>query len=196
MVKNKNMSATTTSRYSVPTGLNELVGYLENLTKRADVNQLSRLLSDTSPSLADLRPFVEFGDRTYRRNLIHQSRWFELLCICWRSGQRSPIHDHAQSTCGLKIITGVATETIFATTECGQIKAVSSTDYRTGHVCSSQDADIHQVSNLQLSGKDLVTLHVYSPPITCMDTYSLLDSTRSIYVPHNDNVICEIGDCI
>lgn len=187
-----NMSQTTV----VPGELNDLVQYLEGLQERADTQQLEALLAENTADLKCLAPFVVFGEKTYRRNLIKLGKWFELLCICWRSGQRSPIHDHAQSTCGLKIITGTATETLFETADCGQIKAVSSTDFGAGHICSTQDDNIHQVSNLQSAGKDLVTLHIYSPAITCMDTYSLLDSEKVIYVPQNANVVCEIGDCI
>jgi cysteine dioxygenase len=180
----------------IPNELRELVDYLEGIDERADLERLHQLLSSNTVSLDSLSEFVEFGDKTYRRNLISQGRWYELLCICWRSGQRSPIHDHAKSTCGLKILTGVATETTFEITDCGQIKAVKSSDCGVGTVCTSQDADIHQVSNLQSAGTDLVTLHIYSPPIGCMDTYSLVGDDRAIYYPKNANVICEIGDCI
>ena len=180
----------------IPEELNELVAYLDQLQARADIAQLAQLLTDSTATMATLEGYVEFGDVTYRRNLIKQNTWYELLCICWKSGQRSPIHDHAQSTCGLRIMEGVATETVFETSDCGQIKAVSSTDLGVGQVCSTQDADIHQVSNLQTAGKNLVTLHIYSPPIKCMDTYSLTGAEPSIYVPKNANVICEFGDCI
>jgi cysteine dioxygenase len=188
--------ARTKSTPVIPSELHDLIDYLESLDRRADTQLLEKLLAETKADLSCLSPFMIFGESSYRRNLIKQGKWFELLCICWRSGQRSPIHDHAQSTCGLKIMTGVATETLFETTDCGQIKAISSTDYGSGFVCSTQDDNIHQISNLQSSGTDLVTLHIYSPAIKCMDTYSLLDSTRSIYVPQNANYVCELGDCI
>ena len=198
-IDNKNISMEIkpkSQQTTLPIELRELVDYLEGIEERADIGRLNELLSENTATLDSLGCYVEFGDKTYRRNLISQGSWYELLCICWKSGQRSPIHDHAASTCGLKIITGVATETVFETSDCGQIKAVSSTDCNTGHVCTSQDSDIHQVSNLQAAGKDLVTLHIYSPPIGCMDTYSITGGEPSIYVPKNANVICEIGDCI
>ena len=179
-----------------PVELCELLDYLENLESRASVSKLRELLRRNNSTLESLHDFVVFGEKTYRRNLISQGKWYELLCICWKSGQRSPIHDHARSTCGLKIIEGTATETLFGSSDCGQIKAVSSTDYSVGHVCSSQDSEIHQVSNLQGADRNLVTLHIYSPPIGCMDTYSITGGDREIYVPTNANIVCEIGDCI
>ena len=185
----------TEDKNSIPQSIRELVDFLQGLTSRAPMDELGRLLSALDVSAEDLRPFVRFGDVTYRRNLICQSEWFELLCICWKSGQRSPIHDHANSTCGLRIIQGVATETLFDTSDCGQIKAVSSTDYSCGHVCTTQDADVHQVSNLQAPGQDLMTLHIYSPPLKQMSTYSLLGSGTEIYTPTNF-MVCQYADGI
>ncbi len=60
----------------------------------------------------------------------------------------------------------------------GHIKAVFSRDLTTAGVCGSEDADIHQISNLQAGDADLVTLHIYSPPLVRMGTYSLTDATR------------------
>ena len=45
-----------------------------------------------------------------------------------------------------------------------------------GSVTASQDDDVHQMSNLQPAGADLVTLHLYSPPLLCMNTYSLVNA--------------------
>lgn len=46
-----------------------------------------------------------------------------------------------------------------------------------GYVCSAEDADIHQVANMQAAGTDLVTLHIYSPPIKNMHTYEFAAAT-------------------
>jgi cysteine dioxygenase len=69
----------------------------------------------------------------------------------------------------------VATESQFVRTKDGLIYPTFSRQVPAGSVCASQDEDIHQVSNLQ-SGLDLVTLHMYSPPLLVMGTYSLTES--------------------
>jgi hypothetical protein len=43
-----------------------------------------------------------------------------------------------------------------------------------GDICASEDADIHQVSNLQAANADLVTLHLSSPPLLRMDNRFVL----------------------
>ena len=49
-----------------------------------------------------------------------------------------------------------------------------------GAVLGSTDADVHQVSNLQADNADLVTLHVYSPPLVFMGTYDLTSASRGL----------------
>jgi len=163
--------------------LSKLLHYLDNLTQRAPIEALEHHLQSLDLTVEDVAPYAQFDKNHYRRNLVRGTPWYHLLVICWRSGQRSPIHNHAESTCGLKVLRGIATETKFETTPSSLVKAVSSRDLREGHITASQDADIHQVSNLQADGIDLITLHIYSPPLLRMKTYSLTDRAVGEYVP-------------
>lgn len=160
-----------------------LIEFLDGLTERAPVEALRSHLASLDVTVGDIADFVRFSEHRYLRNLVHQGKWYHVLALCWKSGQRSPIHNHAGSTCGLRILRGVATETVFETTPSGLIKAVTSTDMGEKGVACTQDADIHQVSNLQSEGDDLVTLHIYSPPLLRMDTYSLIDRTVGEFRP-------------
>ncbi len=101
---------------ALPACLAPLVDYLNGLDSRASLDRVRQLAqeADRCVMIDDVREFVEFGDSAYRRNLVTMGPWYEILVICWRSGQRSPIHNHAQSTCGLKVLQGVCSETVFA----------------------------------------------------------------------------------
>ncbi|MCH7703075.1 MAG: hypothetical protein IID37_15445, partial [Planctomycetes bacterium] len=55
------------------------------------------------------------------------------------------------------------------------LKATHSRDLVAGGVITLVDPYVHQVSNLQEPSRDLITLHVYSPPLLQMDTFSLTD---------------------
>jgi cysteine dioxygenase len=124
----------------------------------------------TAEALAN---YLVFGRGRYVRNLLHAGPTYQALVLCWRNGQRSPIHNHRGSNCGVKVLRGVATETLFAKAPNGLVYATGSRDLPPGHTCASADDDMHQVSNLQAGGADLVTLHVYSPPLLRMDVFSL-----------------------
>jgi cysteine dioxygenase len=158
--------------------LQQLFDYLDSLEERAPLRQLVKELSELQVECSELKQHLVFSDQQYARNLVRKGPWYHLLALCWKNGQRSPIHDHAGSSCGVRVLRGVMTETTFTFAPNGHVKAVASRDLQAGGVCGSQDSDMHQVSNLQGGGADLVTLHVYTPPLVWMGTYSLYDTSR------------------
>ncbi|MEO9386856.1 cysteine dioxygenase [Chromobacterium phragmitis] len=124
-------------------------------------------------SAQDLAPFRHFDDERYRRNRIYRDERCELLLLCWRNGQRSQIHNHKGSLCGVRVIEGVATETVFETTLAGQLAARETRELAAGSLVINGHLDIHQVANLQDGGEDLVTLHLYSPPLSRMELFGM-----------------------
>jgi cysteine dioxygenase len=69
------------------------------------------------------------------------------------------------------VVAGTGTEIRFRMTSSGKVCPVGSREMEPGYVCAAEDADIHQVANMQPPETDLVTLHIYSPPIAKMHTY-------------------------
>jgi cysteine dioxygenase len=155
-----------------------LFDYLDDLDGRAPLQELMAHLAQVDLSCADVTEFIRFSDRGYMRNLVRAGPWYSVLVLCWKNGQRSPIHDHAGSSCAVRVLRGVATETLFDFAPNGDVWAVSSRQHKPGSIVGSQDSDLHQVSNLQAGNADLVTMHIYSPPLLWMGTYSLTDRTR------------------
>jgi cysteine dioxygenase len=149
----------------------ELVAYLETLKGRADLTVLSKLLAKTDVSRCNVEAACLFNPGGYKRNTIARTEWFELLALCWRSGHCTPIHDHAGVSCAFRVVEGTGTEIRFSPTPSGLICPVQTNQMQPGYVCAAEDSDIHQVANMQAPGLDLVTLHIYSPPITKMKTY-------------------------
>jgi cysteine dioxygenase len=158
--------------------LDAMLRYLETLDHRPSLDTLHAELGRFEITCNDVQPFLRFGERSYQRNLVQAGRWYHTWVLCWRNGQRSPIHDHRGSNCVVRVLRGVLTETVFEFAPNGHVKACFSRDFDTGSLLASSDTDLHQVSNLQAGMADLVTLHVYSPPLLTMGTYSLYDRTR------------------
>ncbi len=158
--------------------LDSLIRYLDHLQCRASLKELTAQLRRLEIDDRDVAEFIRFADPSYQRVLVRAKRWYHLWVLCWKNGQRSPIHDHLGSSCGVRVLRGTATVTdcVFAANGC--VKAVGSRDYPAGSVLASEDDDLHQFSNLQDGGADLVTLHVYSPPLRRMGVYSLTDRQR------------------
>jgi cysteine dioxygenase len=134
---------------------------------------LKRRLRHLKLELKDVKRWLCYSPRCYQRNLIHAGPAYEALLLCWRSGQRSPIHDHRNSGCVLKIIQGSAIETVFDRGPNGMVYPIRSKEMKQGSIVATYDEDIHQISNLQARAAGLVTLHVYSPPLRDMRIFTL-----------------------
>ena len=153
--------------------LQPLLEYLDALTGPADLATLRKLLEELDITRADLAPACEFDDADYRRIFIKDSKWYEVVCICWKSGQRTPIHDHKGASCAFRVIDGIATETRFERSPSGLVYPTSTEHQEPGYVCASSEADIHQVANIQGDGAEMINLHIYSPPLRHFNVYSL-----------------------
>ena len=151
--------------------LGGVVAYLQGLRGRADLGTLAEKLHAVDICREDIAPSCVFGTRGYRRNTIARGEWFELLALCWRSGDCTPIHDHEGSSCAFKVIEGLGTEISYERTASGLVCPTGRRMLQPGTVCAAEDNDIHQVANMQARGLDLITLHIYSPPIKQMGTY-------------------------
>ncbi len=146
---------------------------LDRVADRLPLRVILDWFAEVPLTAEDLAAYLVFNPARYVRNRLYDGPSYQALVLCWRNGQRSPIHNHRGSNCGVKVLRGVATETLFARAPNGLIYATGSRDLAAGHVCASADDDIHQVSNLQAGGADLVTLHVYSPPLLRMEAFAL-----------------------
>jgi cysteine dioxygenase len=136
---------------------------------------------------AEIQQHARFSDLRYARNLVHKTDRFEIMVMCWHSGQRSSIHDHAGSLGGLKILEGELTESLFDKAPNGMIKSLNSVDHSTGAIRVEETSLIHQISNLQGDNGKSVSLHVYVPPLTRMNVYSLEDPSVKNILPRYFN---------
>ncbi|MFO0958683.1 MAG: cysteine dioxygenase family protein [Isosphaeraceae bacterium] len=173
---------------------------LRRWLSRGEVLPYAELLAEMKAMELDwseLARLFPFDERAYRRNSIARNEHFEALVLCWRSGQMSPIHDHARSSCVVRVAVGTATETRFRRTGSGHLVAERSRRLAAGSTLGCRDGGIHQLGNLEAEGQDLITLHVYSPPPASWRYYTL-DQTafaghdRLIHEPAK-TVIVDLG---
>ena len=167
----------TTSPAETMPKLAPLLSYLDGLDGKADLAVIESKLHELDITRDDLAPVCRFGDKAYKRNTIARGEWYELVCLCWRSGHCTPIHDHRGSACGFKVIEGVGTEIRFVETASGLICPERTTRMEVGYVCVAGDADIHQIANMQGAGCDLITLHLYTPPLSRINTWKFAQAT-------------------
>ena len=165
-------------------GLSGLVERLKHMGGPPAFEELSALLAGAEVTAEELRPYISFKEGTYARHRVHLGEHAELLILCWRPGQRTPIHDHAGSYGAVKVLRGVMWETLFEMEGAGGLAYKSSLEWTPGHVTGADVPDIHQLGNPDVSGQDLVTLHLYAPPLTSLNVYKVgrTESTSTLWM--------------
>ena len=175
MIRERISSTTTLDAAGDATGYG-LSGLVERLSRMGGppaFEGLSALLGGVEVTDEELRPYVSFKEGTYARHRVHLGEHAELLVLCWRPGQRTPIHDHAGSYGAVRVLRGVMWETLFEMEEGEGLVYDSSREWTPGHVTGADVPDIHQLGNPDVSGQDLVTLHLYAPPLTSLNVYKV-----------------------
>jgi cysteine dioxygenase len=127
-----------------------------------------------------LEPYTYFCAEHYTRNLIHKTDLFELIAICWESGQKSPIHNHRDQNCWMAMPYGKLQVHNFKLLKKDPSRSFceleSSDQFLLSPECP-QEVDpaepIHQVLNLPSFGSRAVSLHVYSRPYDTCEVYDL-----------------------
>lgn len=155
-----------------------LFRYLDGLRERPSLAALQEQLARLPITCADVADHIRFSDRGYQRNLVRSGEWYNMWVMCWKNGQRSPVHDHAASVCAVRVLRGMLTETRYSFAPNGAVKATGSREVGEGSICAAQDGYLHQLANFQAGNRDLVTLHIYAPPLLRMSTFSLTDTAR------------------
>lgn len=145
---------------------------LDREPRRVPIRTLCDRLERLDLGDGSLDPFVRFANDGYRRNLVRLGPGYAALLLCWRPGQSSPVHDHQGSACALRVVRGTGLETRYVPREGGGLAESGRKVYRVGDVCGTYDSDIHTIVN-DSDEEDLVTLHVYTPPMLRYHTYCL-----------------------
>ena len=146
------------------TRLARLKAYLDGLDGRPAIDELLEEMKRAAVTIDDVKRWVRFDDSGYQRNLMWESEHYEALVLCWKPGQRSPIHDHAGSVCGLTVLQGRLTKTLYEEMPCGIVAPTSSASKQYGDYCASQDEQTHLIANYEAT-EPLVTIHIYAPKL-------------------------------
>lgn len=160
-----------------------LVKALESQTDVPSLKQIYDWLETAKISSEELQPYIGFKDGNYWRHRVCRNEFVEMLVLCWRPGHRTPIHDHNGSHGGVKVQEGPLWETTFTYDEQQGLEYKSAREYAPGAVTGSDIPDIHQLGNPDVSERDLITIHVYAPPLGVLHTYKPGSTKIDLYTP-------------
>lgn len=161
----------------------DLADKLNSLTTVPSLAQLYELVERTSVGADEVLPYLGFKEGNYSRHRVMKTPQVEMLVLCWKPGQRTPIHDHNGSHGAVFVHEGILWETMFDYDVETGLNYRSHRELRAGGLTGSEDPDIHQLGNPDVSGQDLITIHIYAPPLGVLKTYKLGSATIEQYTP-------------
>jgi len=163
----------------------ELIETLNQQTTPPSLADISSWLSTVEISQLELEPYLGFKEGNYWRHRVCRNDAVEMLVICWRPGQKTPIHDHNGSHGVVRVHQGLMQETIFSFDEEQGLCHDSGRECPESTITGAGVPDIHQLGNPDVSGRDLITVHVYAPPLGVLKTYKLGSSQIDLYTPND-----------
>ena len=163
----------------------ELVERLNAQSSPPSLENLNSWLTSVRVTADDIKPYVGFKEGNYWRHRVCRNDAVEMLVLCWRPGHKTPIHDHNGSHGVVRVHEGLLSETTFSYEEERGLCYNTGRECPAGSVTGADVPDIHQLGNPEASGRDLITVHVYAPPLGVLNTYKLGSSQIDLYTPND-----------
>ena len=160
-----------------------------------------KYLNENPVEVDSIQKYLFWSPNFYTRNLIFKDDRFEMMAICWESGQVSRVHNHCDQRCWMTVPIGRLK---------GQNFAVEAIDESKGY-CKLKETDafeladcltakveleqpIHQILNLLEYDDRAVSIHIYSKPYDhcisyCRDTDTFKDV--KLFYTSVDGQLCD-----
>ena len=161
----------------------KLIDGLNSITdEEFTCDNVYQFLGDNPVDVDSITRYFHWNPDFYTRNLIYKDDRFEMMAICWESGQLSRVHNHADQKCWMTVPVGRLRGQNFAVAEIdesrGFCKLVETNSFELADCLAAKvelEEPIHQILNLAEYGERAVSLHVYSKPYAsclsyCRDT--------------------------
>jgi len=166
--------------------LADLVARVDGLAaEEVALDRVSELVSRVRLAGSELRPYLNFQDDRYTRNLVHRSDLFDVIVLCWMPGHRTPVHNHSGQLGWVRVLRGALEETAFAPdpdlgaggpepVEEACLLAARVALVESGHALAAagegvitvdRERAVHRLGNpAPAGGEAAVSLHLYSRP--------------------------------
>ncbi|MDR0137536.1 cysteine dioxygenase family protein [Metabacillus idriensis] len=132
---------------------------------------LLEALKNLNIQLEELEPFLKNEqNKPYYRKLLYKNKYLELLVMNWSELECVP-HDHGRSHGWIQVINGVSENTVYEVKDNQLPSEIFTVKKEKGKIFFAPKGGVHKMREAQ--GTNLVTLHLYSPPITGMKVYDL-----------------------
>ncbi|OLS34866.1 cysteine dioxygenase family protein [Bacillus sp. MRMR6] len=147
--------------------ISKVLDILKNPSK-AELKDALLQLNLTVDELADL-PEPTDG-KPYNRKLLYKNNDVEMLVMNWSDLECAP-HDHGSSHGWIQVLSGTSINSVYEVSEDGLPTQLFHQYQHQGKTFYAPKKAVHKMK--ALNNTDMVTLHLYSPPISGMMVYDL-----------------------
>ncbi|MEH7307449.1 cysteine dioxygenase [Neobacillus drentensis] len=133
--------------------------------------ELKEALLQLDLKVDDLAQLPEPAEgKPYNRQLLYKNEEIEMLIMNWSQLECAP-HDHGSSHGWIQVLSGTTLNSVYEVNGNGLPSELFHECYHMGKYFYAPKKAIHKMK--ASNNTDLVTLHLYSPPITGMIVYDL-----------------------
>lgn len=134
-------------------------------------HEMKEALAKINMSLDELKPFLQSSSgKPYYRKLLYKSEDVELLVMNWSDLECAP-HDHGDSHGWIQVLNETSVNSVYEVEGNSLPKELFKEYHHQGKFFYAPKKGVHKMQADGTSG--LVTLHLYSPPISGMKVYDL-----------------------
>lgn len=138
-------------------------------------------------------PLVSFDSDGYVRKRLFRDDDWEILLLCWLPGQKTVVHDHGGSWGASLILAGEIHEWTYRWHGEGQpLEAELDRSVAAPKLTVETLETVHRVENC--SFQPAVSLHLYSPPLRVLNSYSVETGVRHSVPLDLDPAVAVGGD--
>ncbi|XP_041988405.1 cysteine dioxygenase type 1 [Aricia agestis] len=137
------------------TGLEKLVEEIHKVFSKSHVNiqEVQKLMACYKSDPKDWKKYAKFDRFRYTRNLVDAGNGaFNIMILCWGPGHASAIHDHADSHCFMKLLSGSLEEVRYDWPENVEPEVVKKLKKKPTRRCCSESEELeNKMNNVEIS---------------------------------------------
>jgi len=143
--------------------IKSLNGLIKTL-KQANPKDYVKIAKSINIPPSDFLPYCHFRVDGYARNCIIKTEAFELILICWKKDDFTPIHGHDNKQCWVYQVAGEMTEIRYEQNDSGKLIECNRMKLTPGKLTYMQDSmGYHLLKNP--TEENAMSLHLYMKPV-------------------------------
>lgn len=151
---------------------------LDKLESTLSTFDLKNILTDIDFDKNSFKDTLELNQNNYQRISLFKNSKIEMVIVNWSIDKTSNIHDHDQSNCAYKVLSGSLIDLNFKKNYQNEIQLDSKNIVFQNQIGISKINSIHQVRN-NSSKKESISIHLYSPPLNNVNIYNEIFTERN-----------------